>query len=265
MINEVGTMQEAKLLTRARVHHYAGRFYRQILSRFNRNNLSRLAQVFGSDKFGKHFYTPHYEFHFAPIQRKRLTILEIGIGGYENRYKGGGSLRMWKSYFPGSRIYGIDLFDKSELDERRIKTFRGDQTDETFLRDVVLAETGPPDIIIDDGSHINSHVITTFRILFPHLAEKGIYVVEDTQTSYWENVLDVDWGGSTDLDAVHTSMNFFKSLIDGLNHEEFAAPIRDPDYFDRHIVAMHFYHNLIFIEKGENNEGSNVIKRRDAA
>ena len=67
------------------------------------------------------------------------------------------------------------------------------------------------------------------------------------------------------MNAAHTSMNFFKSLIDGLNHEEFAAPIRDPDYFDRHIVGMHFYHNLIFIEKGENNEGSNVIKRCDAA
>lgn len=42
-------------------------------------------------------------------------------------------------------------------------------------------------------------------------------------------------------------MGFFKSLIDGLNHRESLAPVSLPTYFARHIVAMHFYHNLIII------------------
>ena len=46
------------------------------------------------------------------------------------------------------------------------------------------------DIIIDDGSHINEHVIRTFQYLFPKLKPGGIYVVEDTQTSYRQ-----DYGG----------------------------------------------------------------------
>jgi demethylmacrocin O-methyltransferase len=51
--------------------------------------------------------------------------------------------------------------------------------------DSVLAEHGAPELIIDDGSHINEHIITTFKHLFPRLKEGGYYVIEDTQTSYW--------------------------------------------------------------------------------
>jgi hypothetical protein len=38
-----------------------------------------------------------------------------------------------------------------------------------------------------------------------------------------------------------------------------------PNYCDRHIVAMHFYHNLIFIRKGRNEEGSNLNNRSGSA
>lgn len=53
-------------------------------------------------------------------------------------------------------------------------------------------------------------------------------------------------------------MNYFKSLIDCLNHQEFVKRDYLPTYFDQHIVSVHFYHNLIFIYKGLNNEESNV-------
>src|SRR6185503_3954085 len=118
-------------------------------------------------------------------------------------------------------------------------TFRGSQTDADFLRKVVR-EIEAIDIIIDDGSHYNEHVITTFKLLFPLLNISGIYVVEDTQTSYWPGD---EWGGSSNLAAPHTSMSFFKSLIDGLNYEEFTLDDYAPTYLDKHIVGMHFYHN----------------------
>ena len=107
-------------------------------------------------------------------------------------------------------------------------------------------------IIIDDGSHINEHVIETFNLLFPKLKDGGVYVIEDTQTSYWE-----EYGGDgTDLNNPKTMMNYFKGLTDCLNHQEFITPAHQPDYFDKKIVSMHFYHNLIFIYKGDNNEQS---------
>ena len=112
--------------------------------------------------------------------------------------------------------------------------------------------TGAPDIIVDDGSHLNEHVIETFEVLFPLLKDGGIYVVEDTQTSYWP-----DYGGSSDdLKNANTLMNFFKTLVDGLNHAEFIKPGFDPHYYDKNIVSMHFYHNLIFVCKGRNDEPS---------
>jgi len=42
-------------------------------------------------------------------------------------------------------------------------------------------------LIIDDGSHINSHIITTSNFLFPFLNKGGVYVVEDLKTSYWSS------------------------------------------------------------------------------
>ncbi len=55
-------------------------------------------------------------------------------------------------------------------------------------------------------------------------------------------------------------MGFFKSLVDGLNYEEFIKPGYVPSYYDKNIIAMTFYHNLVFIQKGKNNEGSNRVK-----
>ena len=126
------------------------------------SNLKALATAYGTDKWGSHWYAQYYETHFTSLRRKQLNILEIGIGGYNDPELGGGSLRMWRTYFPKSRIYGIDIHDKSLHNERRIKTFTGSQTDEHFLEEV-LKTIERLDIIIDDGSHQNEHVLFTFN------------------------------------------------------------------------------------------------------
>ncbi len=226
-----------------------------------RKRLSKLALAFGTDKTGAHFYTEHYQRHFQFLRRKRFNLLEIGIGGCQDPRAGGASLRMWKAYFAKGHIFGIDLYDKTCHEERRIKTYQGDQTDAVFLGKVA-AEIGTLDIVIDDGSHINGHVTATFKTLFPLLSPNGIYVIEDVQTSYWDEVCGTRWGGSSDTAAPHTSMGFFKSLVDGLNYEEFTDDHYQPTYFDQNIVAIHFYHNLVFIYKGSNREGSNLLGKR---
>ncbi len=223
---------------------------------FMGSNLKALATVYGTDKWGRHWYAKHYETHFAPLRRQQLNVLEIGVGGYEDPGSGGASLRMWRTYFPKGQIYGIDIHDKSAHDDRRIKTFRGSQVDEHFLEEV-LKTIGRVDIIIDDGSHQNEHVLTTFNFLFPRLSENGIYVIEDTQTSYWRG-----YGGSSDeLNRLDTTMGFLKHLIDGLNYAEVEKENYIPTYLDRHIVGMHFYHNMVLIRKGMNNEHGDHIGR----
>jgi len=175
--------------------------------------------------------------------------LEIGVGGYENPCDGGNSLRMWKSYFRRSNVFGIDIFDKSGLNENRIRTFQGSQTDEVFLKSVV-SKIGNIDIIIDDGSHINDHVIETFKILFPLISENAVYIIEDLQTAYWTKSGGIDWGGSRDLNDPKTSMNFIKSLVDCINHKDFEDKDYKPTYFDENISSVHFYNKIAFIVKG---------------
>jgi demethylmacrocin O-methyltransferase len=225
------------------------RALRIILANIYPWGLNNLALIYGSDKWGGHFYTQHYQKHFHKLRNKKLKILEIGVGGYDDPHYGGASLRMWKKYFPQSMIYAIDIYDKSPLQEKRIKIFQGSQADEAFLRKI-CDEAGPFDIIIDDGSHEVHHVLTSFKTLFPLMKEDGIYAIEDIQTSY----LPSHGGNSKHLDDPKTSMNFFKKLIDGLNYQEFLLPDYVPSYFDKHIVAMHFYHNLVTICKGHNDE-----------
>ncbi len=242
--NKLSERQRLKL--KYKLRHYKAMFFPF--------NLSKIAAIHKTDKCGNHNYTPHYQTHFRKYKFKNNTILEIGVGGYNESLRGGNSLRMWKSYFPFSKIYSLDIYDKSFLEERRIKIFKGSQVDISFL-DKLTNETGDFDLIIDDGSHINEHVITSFKLLFPKLKKGGIYVVEDTQTSYWE-----EYGGnSTNLDSKHTIYGYFKSLIDSLNNEEFIIENYEKTYYDKHIISMHFYHNMIFIYKGDNDEKSNYI------
>lgn len=221
---------------------------------FVSGNLTKLAIIFNTDKWGSHFYTPYYQKHFKPFRFKKINFLEIGVGGYKDPYSGGNSLRMWKAYFPFAKIFSIDIHDKSPHEENRIKIFMGSQIDEDFLASVCKT-VGEFDLIVDDGSHMNEHVIQSFDYLFPKLKNGGIYVIEDTQTSYWKNYN----GTSEDFNKPGTIYHYFKSLIDGLNYEEFMIPGYKKTYYDQHIVSMHFYHNMIFIYKGDNKEGSNYL------
>ena len=229
---------------------------RNLLALCFRNNLTLLADLYETDKTNEHFYTPHYMTHLKKFKNKRINLLEIGVGGYENPKYGGHSLRMWKKYFPFGKIFGIDIHDKSALQENRIKIYQGSQVDKGFLERVVN-EIGELDVIIDDGSHINEHIIETFKILFPKLKDGGIYVVEDIQTSYWD--IKGLGGDSKNLNNPKTAMNFLKSLTDCLNHQEIIGKNYKDSYFDKKIISMHFYHNLVFIYKGDNNEKSNCV------
>ena len=210
-------------------------------------NLKALSVINHSDKWGYHFYAPHYERHFKPYRGRPITLLEIGIGGYDDPRVGGGSLRMWRSYFPKGHIAGIDIYDKQLHEEKRIRTFQGSQVDSEFLARVI-DEIGKADIIIDDGSHLNEHVIESFRLLFPKLAEGGLYVVEDTHTAYLES----KGGSSHDLNATTSSMGFLKQLVDSVNAKEIEG--RQPRLGDGEIKGIHFYHSLVIIQKGRCTE-----------
>ncbi len=182
-----------------------------------------------------------YEKYFKDLREKKLNILEIGVDK-------GDSLRLWKEYFFNSEICGIDI-DKKDFTIQDVKIYQGDQNDKTLL-DKIAKKHGKFDIIIDDGSHVSKHIINSFNYLFDHLSKNGIYIVEDLQTSYIPR-----YGGSRiNLIKKNSSMNFFKSLSDSVNYENFDRPFFKKKRFDGLIESVHFYQNIVFIFKGESKK-----------
>ena len=132
-------------------------------------------------------YFSAYEKILEPLCARPIRFLEVGV------YKGG-SLAMWRKYLhPESVIVGLDIdatclaFDRpAEGVHVRI----GDQSDFAFLQ-AVVAEFGPFDAILDDGSHICSHMIKTFDYLFLNgLKSSGVYIAEDTHSNFWPDYRD---------------------------------------------------------------------------
>ncbi|MFS8099726.1 class I SAM-dependent methyltransferase [Lentzea alba] len=210
-------------------------------------DLGSLAVAFGSDKWGDlHWYTQHYERHFARLRTEPVRVLEIGIGGYADPDRGGASLKMWQRYFRRGLVHGLDISPKT-VSGPRIMTIQGDQSDAGFL-DELGRRLGPFDVVIDDGSHLNEHVRISFHALFPHVRPGGLYVVEDLQTAYWPR-----WGGHPEA-AEGTSTGMLKSFVDGLNHAEVRDPRGGGSYTERNISGISFHHNIAFVEKGLNAE-----------
>lgn len=111
-----------------------------------------------------------YEKHFAKFRGTDVRLLEIGIDH-------GGSLQLWKKYFGSyAEIIGIDINPAALFNEPQIKTYCFDQCSSA------IAELGPFDIVIDDGSHQLDHQAQTFENLWPRT--RGVYLIEDCHQGF---------------------------------------------------------------------------------
>jgi len=216
-------------------------------------SLVEIARRHGTDKDWGHSYMPFYEALFRSRRDEPVVLLEIGVGGYQNPDCGGESLRTWKEYFPLGRVIGVDYFDKTKLQEDRVTIVQGDQNDARFLRELV-SRFAPFDFVVDDGSHVCRHVITSFQALFPHLKPGGWYVVEDVATSYWPT-----FGGSYRLSNRRTTMGYFKNRADRLNHAEFRWPKVRTSEIDVAVEEIRFRHELVALMRGENSDRNRAV------
>ena len=183
----------------------------------------------------KHYF-PIYERHFKDFIYKPVTFIEIGCGL-------GGSLQMWKRHFgPHARIIGIDINPQCKrFAEDQIEIHIGAQQDPAFLQRVI-DQVGIPDIVVDDGSHIMSQIVTTFNFLYPKMLKNGVYLVEDLHTAYWE-----EYEGG--LRKPTTFIELCKSLIDELNADHSRGTL-SPTEFTKSTIGMHFYDSVVVFERG---------------
>ena len=196
----------------------------------------------GTDKASFHHnFLVFYERFFAPLRHVHgLKLLEIGV--YD-----GASLRMWEEYFPHGRIAGIDV-DPATL---RHATARAsvDIVDQSDVMALVAFATrhGPFDIIIDDGSHVWDHQVTSLRCLYPFVKPGGFYVVEDLDTSYGRYV--PDYQGI----ATETAAQYLHRLCDYLVGDSALDIAREPDAFIRSFApvteCMSFYRRTCVMQR----------------
>lgn len=183
-------------------------------------------------------YFEAYDRFFQKYRGKNVTILEIGVNK-------GGSLQMWKKYFNTSnnkvQVYGIDIDPACKmLEEENIEIFIGSQEDREFLKNV-KKRIGKVDILIDDGGHTMNQQIVTFEELFDLVDEEGIYLCEDTHTSYMER-----YGGEY---RGTTFIEYSKNFID-LVHVQYSETdeLARNKYSDE-IKFITYCDSMVFIEK----------------
>jgi hypothetical protein len=183
----------------------------------------------------KHYFEV-YETHFAKFKGKDVNFLEIGIFR-------GGSLQMWKKYFgENAQIIGIDIEPNCKnFEEKNIDIHIGSQSDTVFLKSVV-EKYKKFDIILDDGGHSMQQQIISFKELFFHLNEGGLYVCEDTHSSYW-----LRYGGGDKRPG--TFIEYTKNLIDQLHawhSEESSLRVNE---LTKNVFSIHYYDSIVVLEK----------------
>jgi cephalosporin hydroxylase len=191
-----------------------------------------------------HHYFDIYHQHFSKLKsqaapQNKIVIVEIGV------WQGGG-LEMWLNYFGKGNclVIGIDINAACKQVEEEhkgdVQIIIGDQGDTEFLKS--LPDKIPrPHIIIDDGGHSMQQQIGTLQALFPYLHDGGVYLCEDTHTSYMP-----EYGGGYKQPG--TFIEHAKNIVDSL-HAHHARETVPHDYYTQHCIGLHFYDSIVVLDK----------------
>ncbi|MDA9370984.1 class I SAM-dependent methyltransferase [Gammaproteobacteria bacterium] len=222
-------------------------FIKGILSlpKLSKGYLNYLDKKFDSDK-DFHGYLDFYKKFFKPLRFRKLKILEIGIGGHLEENHISGSLLMWASYFPRSKIYGIDLSSKPLFNRlSRVSTHVVDQSSAQQLQEYI-SKHGPFDIIIDDGSHFTTHIHLTFDIFYPSLNFGGLYIIEDMGATYIKS-----FDGEPDF---YKNSNFFLRMMEAAkmtSRRSYADSFQKEKEIFSKLHSITFGNQIIIVENSQ--------------
>lgn len=207
-------------------------------------------------------YYDIYDRYLTKFRENAPVVVEIGVDC-------GGSLELWKKFFgPLATVIGVDNRPKvTEIEGCQIVF--GDQGDENFWNNFVAAAP-MLDVVIDDGSHYAHHQILTFEKLFPHMKNGGVYVIEDTHTSYWNNKVGNPpgpWGGGLKVET--SIIEYMKTMADVVHEDH--IPKESPDFAFlrpyladfRSVFSVHFYDSCVIIEKQLREKNTVTYHNRD--
>ena len=207
-----------------------------------------------TDKWSRYFDV--YQRYLEKYEGKNITFIEVGV-------QNGGSMEMWSKFFgPESKLYGIDIDPKcAELkyDNPNVNIIIGDQESKEFW-DTILPSIGPIDVFIDDGGHFIPQQIVTFEKVWNKIKKNGVYICEDTHTSYFQRF-------NSSYKSQNSFIEYAKDFADILHlkktdqynsliGENISNIIRSNENlvkkeFAHDLSSIHFYDSMIVIEKDE--------------
>jgi len=203
-----------------------------------------------SDKWDPYFDV--YERYITKYRNKPVTLVEIGV-------QGGGSIQMWRKFLGDSaKIIGIDIDpavkDHEPFYDENTKIIVADQGSPEFW-DEFLKEHPEIDILIDDGGHEMRQQIVTFEKVFPHITKGGVFICEDTHTSYF-----AQFGAA--LYSPSSFIEYSKKLVDVINYQHVENKIRisaNSLNLCKDLTAVNFYDSMVVFLKDGKKEFARVF------
>lgn len=206
------------------------------------NILTQLGINSGTDKVDEHHtfmgerYTDIYNKYLEKHRFDEITFLEIGV-------REGKSIKMWSKYFRNARIVGVDI-DPSckQYEGGNVNIEIGSQDDTGFINGLIQKYDGF-DIVLDDGSHINTLTMKSFKLLKEHT--RRLYMIEDLRNSYEDLTNDVRfWPGMYLNKNLDPRNDLTRKDFDGM----ILSLIKDMDYRTGKYTGVHFHAQMLILE-----------------
>lgn len=183
----------------------------------------------------------YFEIYHRCFERFRslpeISFLEIGV-------QNGGSTRMWRDYFASdANIIGMDIDPACrEMEHEGFEMWIGDQANRELW--AAFKQKHPSlDIVLDDGGHTMEQQLITFQELFPILNDGGIYLCEDTHSSYLHSFQGGHKRQGTFIEAV-------KNMIDDI-HTWYYRPDEEikNNYLTNYLYSIQVFDSIVVFEK----------------
>lgn len=203
--------------------------------------LDEIAIKNGTDKSSPyHNYCNVYERYMEPYRQSEVKLLEVGV-------QFGFSVRTWLEYFENGRIYGVDILKECKYEHPRLVLEQGDQQSVTFWSYFTGKHGSNWNIIIDDASHRNDHIIVMFEQMFKHVKPGGLYIVEDVFAGFVPQFMSNERPHLDEwVKGLFCELNHYGKDFHG--HPNQAKEIK-LGYLEQHIDFVHLYKGLVIIGK----------------
>ena len=207
-------------------HIMQGGIYSKYHSSISKISLNELCILFRTDK-GSMYENVVYDYN----KKKYVKSLIVGhnYGKYYEKYNKknikniveigsflGCGTGAFKCFFYQSKIYALDItFEGNLINSKNIKKIYLDQSDrkelEKFVKKYKLYKS--IDLVSDDGSHIDEHILISFKSLFSSLKKGGKYFIEDVTKELTPKTYEIFIKNKSKILAGIKSIKSFKSDI----------------------------------------------------